>query len=218
MFSFSGIIGVLLGAVLSTHFSKKYPRADALICGIGLVISAIFVLAALFLVRIQVIAAFFIMFVGCVALNLNWSIVADILLYTVLPNRRSTANALQILISHLFGDAGSPYIIGEIIDAIRSGITNPSEFCGDLANPEELISLAGKDVTRCEVYLDYYVMQYSLIANVFVELLGGIFFFITAIYIFQDKLRVNNKLAIHLEEPEQNPVEDANNETGKTSN
>ncbi len=46
------------------------------------------------------------------ALNLNWSIVADMLLYVVVPTCRSTAEAVQILFSHAFGDAGSPYLIG----------------------------------------------------------------------------------------------------------
>lgn len=32
--------------------------------------------------------------------------------YVVVPTRRSTAEAFQILISHMFGDAGSPYLIG----------------------------------------------------------------------------------------------------------
>lgn len=32
----------------------------------------------------------------------------------MLPNRRSTAEAFQILISHAFGDAGSPYLIGVV--------------------------------------------------------------------------------------------------------
>lgn len=34
--------------------------------------------------------------------------------YVVMPNRRSTAEAFQILISHAFGDAGSPYLIGVV--------------------------------------------------------------------------------------------------------
>ncbi|KAK2138214.1 hypothetical protein NP493_8250g00000 [Ridgeia piscesae] len=36
------------------------------------------------------------------------------LLYIVVPTRRSTAEAIQILISHAFGDAGSPYLIGAV--------------------------------------------------------------------------------------------------------
>jgi len=34
--------------------------------------------------------------------------------YIVVPTRRSTAEAIQILISHAFGDAGSPYLIGAV--------------------------------------------------------------------------------------------------------
>ena len=37
---------------------------------------------------------------------------ADMLLYVVVPTCRSTAEAVQILFSHAFGDAGSPYLIG----------------------------------------------------------------------------------------------------------
>ncbi len=34
--------------------------------------------------------------------------------YIVIPTRRSTASAFQILVSHAFGDAGSPYLIGVV--------------------------------------------------------------------------------------------------------
>ena len=34
--------------------------------------------------------------------------------YVVIPTRRSTAEAVQILISHAFGDASSPYLIGVV--------------------------------------------------------------------------------------------------------
>ena len=45
-------------------------------------------------------------------LCLNWTLVADMLLYLVVPNRRSFAQSIQILFSHLLGDALSPYIVG----------------------------------------------------------------------------------------------------------
>jgi len=32
----------------------------------------------------------------------------------VIPTRRSTAEAFQILISHALGDAGSPYLVGAV--------------------------------------------------------------------------------------------------------
>ena len=34
--------------------------------------------------------------------------------YVVIPTRRSLAESVQILISHAFGDAISPYIIGQV--------------------------------------------------------------------------------------------------------
>lgn len=37
--------------------------------------------------------------------------------YVVIPTRRSTAEAFQIVLSHLLGDAGSPYLIGLVSTA-----------------------------------------------------------------------------------------------------
>ena len=34
--------------------------------------------------------------------------------YVIIPPRRSTAEAIQILVLHLFGDAGSPWLIGKV--------------------------------------------------------------------------------------------------------
>jgi MFS transporter, Spinster family, sphingosine-1-phosphate transporter len=59
-------------------------------------------------------------FIGGIAISalcLSWTLVADISLYVVYPTRRSIASALNILICHLFGDAGSPYLIGAVIIA-----------------------------------------------------------------------------------------------------
>ena len=109
---FSGIVGVPLGSILSTKLKQKYPRADPVICAFGLLTSAAFLAVGLLTASWNIYLAFFVLFLGEVTLNLNWSIVADILLYVVVPTRRSTAEALQILISHALGDAGSPYLIG----------------------------------------------------------------------------------------------------------
>jgi hypothetical protein len=76
----AGMIGVPMGALLSTWLRQKYPRADPLICGIGLVVSAIFVACSFVFARKDVRLAFALVFIGEVALDLNWSVVADILL------------------------------------------------------------------------------------------------------------------------------------------
>lgn len=49
-----------------------------------------------------------------------WGLFLDVLLslsffqYVVIPTRRSTAEAFQIVLSHLLGDAVSPYLIGVV--------------------------------------------------------------------------------------------------------
>ena len=108
----SGIVGVPLGMILSTRLKARFPRADPLICGVGVVLSTVFLSIGMVLTDQNIYAMFLMLFIGEVTLNLNWSIIADILLYIVPPNIRSTAEALQILSSHAFGDAGSPYLIG----------------------------------------------------------------------------------------------------------
>ena len=76
----SGIIGVPLGSLWSTKWRPKNQRADPLICGTGLALSSIFLCISLFLCNSYFILAFVMIFLGEISLNLNWSIVADILL------------------------------------------------------------------------------------------------------------------------------------------
>ena len=74
------MLGVPLGALLSTFLKEKYPRADPIICGAGLFLSSLFIFATFFYARVNIFMGFAFVFLGEIALNLNWSIVADILL------------------------------------------------------------------------------------------------------------------------------------------
>lgn len=76
----SGVVGVPLGSILSTKLKQKYARADPLICAGGLILSALLLGVAMVICNKNIYLAFFLLFLGEVALNLNWSIVADILL------------------------------------------------------------------------------------------------------------------------------------------
>lgn len=76
----SGIVGVPLGSILSTKLKQRYSRSDPIICAVGLILSAIFLGVGLFTASWNIYLAFLLLFLGEVALNLNWSIVADILL------------------------------------------------------------------------------------------------------------------------------------------
>lgn len=79
----SGIVGVPLGTVLAQTLKKRYSRADPLICAGGLLCSAPFLLSAMFVVSTNTPLAYVLIFLGSVSLNLNWAIVADILLVRI---------------------------------------------------------------------------------------------------------------------------------------
>lgn len=76
----AGIVGLTLGCFLSQRLKPIYPRADPIICGVGLLISAPLLLGCTFAVTYNIALCYILLFLGQVALNLNWSIVSDILL------------------------------------------------------------------------------------------------------------------------------------------
>lgn len=64
-----------------------------------------------------IMASWVLMCVGEILMCFNWVPNGDILLYVIPPKCRSTAEAIQILIIHTFGDAFSPLLIGAVSDA-----------------------------------------------------------------------------------------------------
>ncbi|XP_017049497.1 protein spinster isoform X2 [Drosophila ficusphila] len=209
----AGLIGVPLGSLLAQRLRVHYENCDPYICAVGLFISAPMVFAALVVPQTSETLCYLFVFAAQVALNLCWSIVADILLYVVIPTRRSTAEAFQILISHALGDAGSPYLVGAISEAIMehlhknpgdSGLTTEMQSLSQIA--ETQISNVTQAVTEIaattiaavrssgpisEKYTDVELfegLQYALFSTSFVEVLGGIFFIFTAFFIIKDKI------------------------------
>ncbi|XP_052269100.1 protein spinster homolog 1-like isoform X3 [Dreissena polymorpha] len=161
----AGFIGVALGAESSRRYKLINPRADPLICAFGLLICTPFLFFALVLSGTQPAVTWVLIFLGEVALCLNWAIIADILLYVVIPTRRSAAEAVQILMSHLLGDAGSPFLIGVIADA------SAKRYDGGNDNPA----------------IQFVTLQESLYITTFICVLGGAFFLACALFIVQDK-------------------------------
>ena len=86
---------------------------------------------------------------------------SDITLYIVIPTRRSFASATQILVSHAFGDAISPYLIGAIADFVNGIISQkiPPEVA--IANGISPINTTTSDISHLpdnlaiKVYLNY---------------------------------------------------------------
>ncbi|XP_056263069.1 protein spinster homolog 1 [Pseudoliparis swirei] len=115
----TGVLGVASGVQLSRQLKTRTARADPLVCAAGLLLSAPFLYLAIVFAQASTIATYVFIFLGETFLSMNWAIVADILLYVVVPTRRATAEAFQIVISHLLGDAGSPYLIGVVSDSLK---------------------------------------------------------------------------------------------------
>ncbi|GAB1292674.1 Protein spinster homolog 1 [Apodemus speciosus] len=160
----TGVLGVGLGVEISRRLRRFNPRADPLVCAAGLLGSAPFLFLALACARGSIVATYIFIFIGETLLSMNWAIVADILLYVVIPTRRSTAEAFQIVLSHLLGDAGSPYLIGLISDRLRRSW--PPSFLSE-----------------------FRALQFSLMLCAFVGALGGAAFLGTAMFIEDDRRR-----------------------------
>lgn len=76
----AGLIGVPLGSMLAQRLRRVIENCDPHICAAGLLISAPMVYMALVLPKTDSTLCFMFIFFAQVALNLCWSIVADILL------------------------------------------------------------------------------------------------------------------------------------------
>uniref|UniRef100_A0A8C7HYZ4 SPNS lysolipid transporter 3, sphingosine-1-phosphate (putative) n=1 Tax=Oncorhynchus kisutch TaxID=8019 RepID=A0A8C7HYZ4_ONCKI len=154
----TGILGVSLGSTISRKLRDRVPNADPLICAVGMLGSAPCFFAAIVLASTSIPATYVFIGIGETLLSLNWAVLADILLYVVVPTRRATAEALQIMVCHLLGDAGSPYL--------QTPVTTAS-------------FLAPIGLFRS--------LEYSFLLCPFVGVLGGLFFLMTALYITKDR-------------------------------
>ncbi|CAK1580216.1 unnamed protein product [Parnassius mnemosyne] len=172
----AGALGVPGGAALAARLRARAAHADALVCGAALLASAPLVYLALLAVCAHHALAYLLMFLGMLTLNLTWSIVADVVLYVVIPPRRSTAEAFQILISHMLGDAGSPYLVGVISESLKKSLGS-----GHMETPSQSVQ--------------FRALQYALFVTCFVEVLGGALFLMTSKYIVRDKQKVDRAIA-----------------------
>uniref|UniRef100_A0A8C7DRU6 SPNS lysolipid transporter 3, sphingosine-1-phosphate (putative) n=1 Tax=Naja naja TaxID=35670 RepID=A0A8C7DRU6_NAJNA len=158
----TGILGVVIGAEAARRYKKVNTKADPLICAVGLFSSSPCMYLAIMLAEKSIVAAYILIALAVFFLSLNWAIVADILLYVVKPACQSTAFSLQIFMSHLLGDAGSPYLIGIIASTIKVHQRDNS------------------------THWDFQSLKYSFVVCIFVGVLGGGCFLLTAVHIEED--------------------------------
>ncbi|XP_038565266.1 protein spinster homolog 3 isoform X2 [Micropterus salmoides] len=187
----TGILGGCIGTLLSRRFRDKVPNADPIICTVGLLGSGPCLFIAVFVASASIPTTYVFIFLGEVLISLNWAVLADILLYVVIPTRRSTAEALQITFGHLLGDAGSPYLVGAISDAIHKSKPETPDW-------------------------SFHSLKYSLMVCPVVGIVGGLFFLMAALYVTEDR-----KLAMRLVEdppPQQGPASEPSMELDTVRN
>ncbi|KAF0038065.1 hypothetical protein F2P81_008549 [Scophthalmus maximus] len=158
----TGLLGVVIGAATTRLCRQKTERADPLVCAVSMLGSAIFICLIFVVAKKSIVGAYVCIFIGETLLFLNWAITADILMFVVIPTRRATAVAFQSFTSHLLGDAGSPYLIGLISDALQQSYATSALW--------QFLSLG-----------------YALMLCPFIIVLGGMFFLATALFFLDDR-------------------------------
>eukprot|EP00055_Hartaetosiga_balthica_P010638 m.46073 g.46073 ORF g.46073 m.46073 type:complete len:504 (+) comp7249_c0_seq1:90-1601(+) len=116
----TGVIGTFYGSWLSKKYTAMTLKADSYICGLGLLASVAFMGVAIPSLPYSQVAFWILVFFGELTLCLNWAPSAAITLYVHAPHMRASANAVNILITHLFGDAMSPFLVGLMSDTIHT--------------------------------------------------------------------------------------------------
>ncbi|KAK7925647.1 hypothetical protein WMY93_007957 [Mugilogobius chulae] len=164
----TGLLGVLIGAATTRLCRQKTERADPLVCAVSMLGSAIFICLIFVVAKKSIIGAYVCIFIGETLLFLNWAITADILMFVVIPTRRATAVAFQGFTSHLLGDAGSPYLIGLISDALQESYAT-------------------------SILWKFLSLGYALMLCPFIIVLGGMFFLATALFFLDDREKADKQ-------------------------
>lgn len=94
----AGLFGVPMGSIMAQKLRVCYHQADPLICAVGLFISVPLIFFAIVTANTNSTLCFILIFFGQLALNLTWSIVADILLVIII----NIQNLTEVLILYYF--------------------------------------------------------------------------------------------------------------------
>ena len=82
----AGVVGLTFGSGLSYWLRPKYRGVDPLICGGGLVPSSILILVSFIVAYDNIWAAYILVFFGQVFLNMNWAVIVDMTLVSLITN------------------------------------------------------------------------------------------------------------------------------------
>jgi len=193
----AGLLGVPGGSYVAQTLRHKYPNVDPIVCGASLLMAVPVLYFGFIVARYDIAWCYALTFLAGLLLNCNWAIVSDITLYIVIPNRRSFASATQILISHAFGDAISPYLIGTIADAVKNAISHShiipiesrlsNETTANLNSTVSVMPTAIQEHTPEWYEMEFRALQYALFICCFFQTLGGFVFLVMSWYVLEDR-------------------------------
>ena len=111
-----------------------------------------------------------------------------ILRYVITPDRRSSAEAIHLMLTHALGEAGAPFLVGFIIDAMKSQVNLiylefriiDYSYCSSNQVKE---SHPG----YCTDMINYIAVQRSLFVPFSLLLLGGLLFLLATKWVSRDK-------------------------------
>ncbi|UJR35533.1 hypothetical protein I4U23_028287 [Adineta vaga] len=164
----AGILGVLLGSEIARRYRKINRRGDPIVCGLAVIIAIPFLFCVLLFAKDHQILTWIFIFIAETLMCSNWALISDMLMYIVIPTRRATASSIQIFIMHLFGDASSPYIVGQISEFFKHGADDK--------------------------LIEYIALRNALMLTPFVATFGGAAFLCAAIFIVQDRRRAEQTI------------------------
>jgi len=191
----SGLLGVPAGSYISQIVRHQIPNADPIVCASTLLVSVPILFFGFVSANYSLPLCYGLTFFAGLLLNANWSIVSDMTLYIVIPTRRGTATAAQILVSHMFGDAFSPYLIGALADSFKP-LISPNATNTD-SNSLRLMAdrSLSYELTPEEYDLEFRALEYSLFSCCFFQALGAFFFFVVSWYVMSDKQKAERQIA-----------------------
>merc|ERR1711874_293723 len=190
----SGLLGVPAGSYFSQMIRHKTPNADPIVCAVTLLSSVPVLFFGFVSANYSISLCYGLTFLAGLLLNANWAIVSDMTLYIVIPPRRGVATATQILVSHMFGDAFSPYLIGVLADTFKP-LISPNTTAIEPEHPMNFMHSDSRQLTPEEYDLEFRALEYSLFSCCFFQALGAFFFFVVSWYVISDKLKAERQIA-----------------------
>jgi hypothetical protein len=84
----TGLLGVIIGAVMGAKLRPKFPTADPLICGFGVLAAVPLIYLMMLLARGPTGPTYATFFFGQWLVNLNWSLATEMIMVNLIDNSR----------------------------------------------------------------------------------------------------------------------------------